>query len=102
MSIKKPSEEEEKWIKEQEIRKRKDDEDLALKKEHWMKCPNCGHDLQKATYPKFDHLKMRRCESCEGVWLEKGELEVIVQVEIDSFAEKARESFWDRSEEKKE
>jgi Zn-finger nucleic acid-binding protein len=92
MPMKKPSEEEEKWIKEQEIQKRKDEEDLALKREHWMKCPNCGHNLEKASYPKFQHLKMKKCESCEGVWLDKGELDVIIQVEVESFAEKARES----------
>lgn len=92
MPIRKPSEEEEKWIKEREIEKRKDEEDLALKKNHWMKCPNCGHDLQKASYPKFEHVKMKKCVNCGGVWLEKGELDVIVQVEIESFAEKARES----------
>jgi Zn-finger nucleic acid-binding protein len=94
MPIKKPSEEEEKWIKEQEIKKRKDEEDLALKKEHWMKCPNCGQDLQGASYPKLEHIKMKKCESCGGVWLDKGELDVIIQVEVESFAEKARDSLW--------
>ncbi len=101
MPMRKPSEEEEKWIKQQEIQKRKDKEDLALKKEHWMKCPNCGHDLEKASYPKFEYLKMKKCENCGGVWLDKGELDVVIQVEIKTFAEAARELFWEAGQEKK-
>ncbi len=101
MPMRKPSEEEEKWIKKQEIDKRKEKEDLTLKREHWMKCPNCGYDLHKAAYPKFEYLKMKKCENCGEVCLDRGELEVIIQVEIKSFAEGARELFWEMQEKQK-
>jgi len=47
-------------------------EAAALKAAHFMKCPKCGNDL--ATI-KFKGLDIDRCFSCQGTWLDSGELE---------------------------
>ena len=45
-----------------------------LQKLHFMHCPKCGSDLREIT---FRGVKVDRCFSCEGVWLDKGELEAL-------------------------
>ena len=37
-----------------------------------MKCPKCGGELQEVV---FHGIKIDRCTSCDGVWLDEGELE---------------------------
>ena len=41
---------------------------------HHMKCPKCGMPLQEVT---FGDVHVDKCFSCEGMWLDEGELEVI-------------------------
>ncbi len=91
MSIKKPSKEEEKWIKKQEIDRKVLLDNIKLKQEHWMKCPNCGHDLKKVPYPKADFLKIKSCDYCGAICLDEGDLDIIIQAEIRTFAQAARE-----------
>jgi len=43
-----------------------------------MHCPKCGHVL---TELEFKGVKIDRCLSCQGVWLDAGELEQISQKE---------------------
>lgn len=80
-----PSEQEEQWFKEQELKKKADAEAAAqheqavadreaAKKAHWMKCPKCGGDLAERDY---EGIKIDQCGSCHGVWLDAGELEQI-------------------------
>ncbi len=38
----------------------------------YMKCPKCGGDLHEVL---FRGIKIDRCAACNGVWLDKGELE---------------------------
>lgn len=38
----------------------------------YMKCPKCGGDLKEVL---FRGIKIDRCAACNGVWLDKGELE---------------------------
>lgn len=46
----------------------------ARKQTHYMKCPKCGHDLREESHGP---LKIDRCTSCSGVWLDAGELELL-------------------------
>ena len=41
---------------------------------HQMKCPKCGMQLEEIT---FSDVRIDKCFSCEGLWLDKGELDVI-------------------------
>ena len=38
----------------------------------YMKCPKCGGGLNEDT---FRGIRIDRCSSCSGVWLDEGELE---------------------------
>lgn len=49
-------------------------ERARLKELHYMKCPKCGMDLAEIDYRG---LKIDKCTSCEGVWLDPGELESV-------------------------
>ena len=48
------------------------------RKAHLNKCPKCGCDLVEREH---HHVKMDMCPECQGMWLDKGELEMIEQVE---------------------
>jgi hypothetical protein len=41
---------------------------------HFMKCPKCGMQLEEIT---FGDVRVDKCFNCEGMWLDKGELETI-------------------------
>ena len=41
---------------------------------HHMKCPKCGMQLEEIT---FSDVRIDKCFSCDGLWLDKGELDVI-------------------------
>ena len=43
---------------------------------HLMKCPKCGMQLEEIT---FGDVRVDKCFSCEGLWLDKGELDLIRQ-----------------------
>ena len=45
---------------------------------HFMKCPKCGMQLEEIA---FGDVRVDECFSCEGIWLDRGELEVIRQKE---------------------
>ncbi len=48
---------------------------------HYNKCPKCAADLKER-----DHhgIKIDQCEECGGLWLDKGELELIGEVDRKS------------------
>ena len=46
----------------------------ARRKEHWMKCPKCGMDLETSV---FRGVSIDRCYHCHGTWLDAGELELL-------------------------
>ncbi len=48
---------------------------------HYNKCPKCGADLKER-----DHhgVKIDQCDECGGLWLDKGELELIEEVDKKS------------------
>ena len=41
---------------------------------HYMKCPKCGMQLEEIG---FGDVRVDKCFNCEGLWLDKGELERI-------------------------
>ena len=44
----------------------------ALKKQHYMKCPKCGHDLIEKD---LEGLSVDVCSFCEGIFFDAGELD---------------------------
>ena len=47
----------------------------------YMKCPKCGGDLIEVV---FRGIKIDRCTSCNGLWLDDGELEKLAGPEETS------------------
>jgi hypothetical protein len=41
---------------------------------HFMRCPKCGLLLEKMV---FGNVRIDKCFGCEGIWLDKGELETL-------------------------
>jgi hypothetical protein len=41
---------------------------------HFMKCPKCGMQLEEIA---FADIRVDKCFSCDGLWLDKGELDLI-------------------------
>lgn len=56
----------------------KSTEELQAKQLHWMKCPKCGHDLEKDT---IEGVEISQCQSCEGVFIDRNEVDLIMQTE---------------------
>ncbi|HJM82099.1 MAG TPA: zf-TFIIB domain-containing protein [Nitrospinota bacterium] len=50
-------------------------EKLEIKQLHYMRCPKCGMQLIELAY---DQIKIDKCSSCEGIWLDAGELDEIM------------------------
>ena len=40
----------------------------------FMKCPKCGMQLEEIA---VGDVRVDKCSGCEGIWLDKGELEVV-------------------------
>jgi len=81
---KRTSSEDEYFVREDAEKKRKialqlkhqtaEAEQKRLKELHWMHCPKCGMPMQEIRYRDMD---VEACFSCGGVFLDKGELDVI-------------------------
>ena len=78
-----PSENEEEYILRQEMERRReavqakqaelaDEERAKIQQLHWMRCAKCGAELQEV---EFRGVKVDKCFSCGGVYLDDGELE---------------------------
>ncbi len=50
------------------------EQQAALRNLHYMHCPKCGMKMQEIRYGKMD---VDACFSCGGVFLDKGEIDVI-------------------------
>lgn len=48
------------------------------RKSHYMKCPKCGADLKET---ELHHIKIDRCPDCEGLWFDKGEIDMLEHVD---------------------
>lgn len=89
----KPSDPEEAYFARVELERRKKHEEERLKsvvaaekqrlKElHYMRCPKCGMELHEVDYKG---IKIDKCFTCDGIWLDAGELEAIAALEKKSF-----------------
>lgn len=87
--VRKPTESEEEYFARLEFEKRKKAEQekqqsLAsaekkrLRELHHMKCPKCGMELIEIDYKQ---IKVDKCSSCDGVWLDAGELDAVRKLE---------------------
>ena len=85
----KPSEKEEEYIARQEFERLKKieeekhrslagEEKKNLKELHHMRCPKCGMELVAINYKG---IEIDKCSECEGVWLDSGELEALLELE---------------------
>ncbi len=54
---------------------RKEKEKQHRKQTHWLKCPKCGHDLHETP---LGEVKVDRCSECGGIFLDAGELEILL------------------------
>ena len=81
----KPTETEAEYFAKIEFEKRKkreaekqaqfvEEDKRKLKELHYMRCPKCGMQLIEIDYKR---IAVDKCSSCEGVWLDAGELEVV-------------------------
>jgi uncharacterized protein with PIN domain len=50
----------------------------AERDSHHMRCPKCGGQL---TEHEYHHMKIDRCGDCGGIWLDKGEMEMLEHVD---------------------
>ena len=89
MTLMKPSEKEEEYfarqmfetkqkVEQEKQKKLAEAERQKAKELHHMKCPKCGMNLVEIDYKS---IKVDRCSSCEGVWLDSGELAQIIKLE---------------------
>lgn len=85
----KPSEHEDAYFARLELERRKKREEgrhkhLAaeekekLKALHYMRCPKCGMELSEIDYKG---ILVDQCLSCDGVWLDAGELDSLSKLE---------------------
>ena len=85
----KPSQQEEEYIARMEFEKKKkmeeenhknlkEHEKKKVKELHHMRCPKCGMELIEIDYKK---IKIDKCSDCEGIWLDAGELEAVMELE---------------------
>ena len=65
------------WAKEREA-KMASEEKQKRKEAHWMKCPKCGMDLSTI---ELHGVKIDQCPSCNGTWLDAGEMEQLLQAD---------------------
>ena len=47
-----------------------------------IKCPRCGSDMNEVA---IEHVKVDRCTGCGGVFLDKGELEILTHTKSNGF-----------------
>ena len=67
-----------KKVEEELKQKMLEDERNSLKELHYMRCPKCGIQLVEIDYKG---IKIDKCTECNGVWLDHGELETIVNLD---------------------
>lgn len=54
------------------------EEKKRLQELHYMHCPKCGMNLVEIDYKG---IAVDKCTSCDGVWLDAGELEAVAELE---------------------
>lgn len=69
-----------------------------------MKCPNCKTENLLITERK--NVEIDYCPKCRGVWLDKGELDKLIELSTDSFdrnrdRDRDRDDEWDRDDDRR-
>jgi hypothetical protein len=65
-------------VRRQELdRERLDRESEAGDEPYWMVCPKCGDTLEEVD---AEDLKLDRCEACGGIYLDHGEVEMLLML----------------------
>ena len=72
-----------KKLRENLDKKRDHERQKKEKSAHWMKCPKCGAELKEI---KFLEVAIDECAGCGGVWLDQGELELLLKTEVKETA----------------
>lgn len=59
------------------------DEERKLRERasHLGKCPRCGSDIEERS---LGNVRIDECPECRGIWLDKGELELLRDMGRDS------------------
>lgn len=70
-----------KKLREELNKKREEEKKKTEKPASWMKCPKCGADLKEKMH---NDVAIDECAGCGGIWLDKGELELLVNSEDES------------------
>ena len=55
---------------------------------HLMKCPKCGAELAERD---MHGIKIDQCTECSGVWLDKGEMEMLLHSEESGISKVVRD-----------
>lgn len=50
----------------------------AERKSHYMRCPKCGGHLETV---ELHRVQVDRCPDCAGLWLDNGEIDLLLQHE---------------------
>ena len=58
--------------------KRNSRESEQLDASHWMRCPKCGSRMNEIVQTG---ICFEKCENCDGVYFDRGELEALIQTE---------------------
>jgi uncharacterized protein len=83
----KPSDPEEEYFTRVELERRRrlaEERQAHMEKEererlrvlHFMRCPKCGAELEEVP---FGDVKVDKCFQCEGIFLDSGELELLMK-----------------------
>jgi rubrerythrin len=57
-------------------------QEAALRQQALMRCPKCGTSLNTV---KHHDVTVEECPSCQGMWLDRGELETLAQRENEGW-----------------
>jgi DNA repair exonuclease SbcCD ATPase subunit len=58
------------------------EEEAAARASARGRCPKCGHSLEQRT---LHEVGVEECPECGGMWLDKGELEVLAERESEGW-----------------
>jgi phage FluMu protein Com len=62
----------------------------AERASHYMRCPKCGGALVETD---FHHIKIDKCPDCGGIWLDKGEIEMLEHLDQSNVRQFMRSMF---------
>ena len=61
------------------------------RKSHYMKCPKCGATLQTTD---LYGVQLDRCPECHGIWLDNGEMEILMKHEDPGMLRRVMSDLW--------